>query len=447
MTARIDFAGDATGPFPLTWGQQAIWAAIGRTAPNDHYFNLDRVLIVPPKVTPLTVEAALAAVGTVMSRHASLRTRIRAGRQHVDATGTLDAVIETATGDVEATATALADRLTGTRFRYDEEYPLRVGLVVAGDGVRAIVLGFCHLATDGHGAEIVVRDLRLALLGRTGPVPGRVADLVAEQQSAEGRRRSDTAVGFWADAYRRMPVSMFPTPRAEPEPARYRVARLRSPALALACRLLAARHRVSTTAVLMAATAAVVAADSGEPAVAMLLIAGNRIAPEHRDLVATLSQEGLFLLDTAGAAALDDLFVPAWRAGLRAYRIGMYDQVSLDEALARVCDERGELVHPYCCFNDMRLVEQAGVGKVPTAEQVDTARAGSTLTWAPPQERVSCRFCLHVETDDDALVVSLTADSRYLPPPRIQGMLGTMERLVVESAAREAVLPSGGVPA
>ena len=49
MTARIDFAGDATEPLPLTWGQQAIWAAIGRTAPNDHYFNLDRVLMVPQR--------------------------------------------------------------------------------------------------------------------------------------------------------------------------------------------------------------------------------------------------------------------------------------------------------------------------------------------------------------------------------------------------------------
>ena len=398
-------------------------------------------------MAPLPVEAALAAVAAVMSRHASLRTQIRGGQQHVAGAGTLDAVVDEAAPEgVEAAAAALSVRLAATRFRYHEEYPLRVGLVVAGGAVRAIVLAFCHLATDGYGAEIVVRDLRLALLGRTGPVPGRVADLVADQQSAEGRRRSDMAVDFWADAYRRMPLSMFPTPRAEPEPVRYWVARLRSPALALACRLLAARHRVSTTAVLMAAAAAVVAADSGEPAVAMLLIAGNRVAPEHRDLVATLSQEGLFLLDTAGAGALDDLFVPAWRAGLRAYRVGMYDQVVLDDTLARVSAERGELVHPYCCFNDMRLVEQAGVGAAPTIEQVHVARAATTLAWEPPQERVSCRFCLHVTTDDDALVIALTADTRYLPPPRIEAMLTTMERLVVESVAGSVSLVSGGVP-
>ena len=120
----------------------------------------------------------------------------------------------------------------------------------------------------------------------------------------------------------------------------------------------------------------------------------------------------------------------------------MYDQVALDETLALVSAERGERVHPYCCFNDMRLVEQARTGPAPMPEQVCAVRDATTLTWAPPQAQVSCRFCLHVSTDDDALVITLTGDTRYLPPPRLAAMLSTMERVVLDSVASPVPLPS-----
>lgn len=41
---EVPFAGDRSGTAPLTWGQQAIWNAILRTAPNDIYFNIGRLL-------------------------------------------------------------------------------------------------------------------------------------------------------------------------------------------------------------------------------------------------------------------------------------------------------------------------------------------------------------------------------------------------------------------
>ena len=426
---RVAVRGEACGPMPLTWGQRAIWAAIGRTLPNDHYFNFARVLVVPDRVRPAPVPEVLAALESVVSRHFSLRTRlVLAGevpQQVADGDGDLPVVI----GE---DADSLAAQLAATKFDYTGEYPLRVGLVMhAAGGVEAIALAFCHLAADGHGADIVVRDLRLALLSRTGPVPGSVAETVAHQHSTQGRAQSDSVVEFWADAYRRMPVSMFTTRRAEPQEVRYWVARLTSPALELACRAIAARHRVSTTAVLMAATAAVVCADGGQPIAAILAIVSNRFAPQHRDLVTTLSQEGLFVLDTSRARTFDELVVLAWQASLRAYRVGLCDPDTLEAALARVSEERGETVHPYCCFNDMRLVEQ-GTRRV-SAEQVLRARAETRLEWAPPQARVSCRFCLHVTREGEALVVKLTGDTAYLPPDRLMAMLSKLESLVVDS--------------
>ncbi|HZM75598.1 MAG TPA: condensation domain-containing protein [Candidatus Limnocylindrales bacterium] len=431
MSISLAVRGEASGPMPLAWGQSAIWMAIERYVPYDHYFNFARTLVLPDRVRPAPIPQVTAALESVVSRHSSLRTRIVPGhddadvRQLADGEGRLPVVIG-------ADADSLTAQLTAERFDYTAEYPLRVGLVVDGDGkVEAVVLAFCHLAADGHGAEIVVRDLRLALLGRTGLEPGSVAETVAHQHSARGRAESEAVVGFWAEAYRRMPASMFPKRRAEPQQVRYWVARLTSPALELAGQALAARHRVSTTAVLMAATAAVVCEDSGQPVAAILPIVSNRFAPEHRDLVTTLAQEGLFVLDTARAGSFGELVGLAWQASLKAYRVGLCDPRALEAALARVSRERGETVHPYCCFNDMRLVEPEA--RAAPAERVRAAKPLTRLEWAPPQARVNCRFCLHVTSEGEAMVLQLTGDTAYLPPDRLMGMLSTLEQKILEA--------------
>jgi hypothetical protein len=438
-TLAVDFAGGQAGITVLTWGQWAIWAAIGRTAPNDHYFNFSRIMPAPERARPLSTQDTLDALARIVVRHSALRTRVEAGRQgprqYTDAAGTLPVhVVAAAPGAAEA----LATKLNADRYWYGEEYPLRVGLVIRDEDVEEIVLGFCHLAADGHGADIVARDLRLAVLGRPLQPAPTALDLVAEQESEQGRQRSNTVITFWTRTYRRLPVSMFTVVRAQPQPVRWWVGSITSPAIELAGRLLAARRQVSPSALLLAATAALVGADNGEPVTAILPIVHNRFGGQRRELVATLAQEGLFVLDRGDAVTFDDLLAPAWQATMRAYRNGYYDQAALDDSLARVSRERGELVHPYCCFNDIRLVERVG-GEPPTAEQVAAAAPG-TVAFGPPQPQVSCRFCLHVTTQDDALVIQLTADTSYLPPQRIVAFLRALEWLLVESASRPVAL-------
>ncbi|MFD0889811.1 hypothetical protein ACFQ08_35170, partial [Streptosporangium algeriense] len=75
----IRFSGSRSGTAPLTWGQRAIWDAIRKTAPDDHYFNFGRVLAVPRRARPLTVARAAEVLGALVERHESLRTRMSAG--------------------------------------------------------------------------------------------------------------------------------------------------------------------------------------------------------------------------------------------------------------------------------------------------------------------------------------------------------------------------------
>ncbi|MFF7036747.1 condensation domain-containing protein [Streptomyces griseus] len=472
ISTEVSFRGERSGTAPLTWGQRAIWHAIRRTAPNDHYFNIGRVLPLADRGRPATVAATLDALARLVERHEALRTRLVPAAadggpsQWLADTGSLPVTIAPATGLPEAAAEAetLLDGLSGTRFDYPAEWPLRAALVTVGDRVTHAVLVLCHLAADGHAAEVLVRDLRLLVRrGSAGRPPATTPlDLARGQHAEAGRRRGAAALAHWEAGFRAAPPTMFPEPCAEPRSPRFWTGRIVSPALARAVAAVAAAHRVSGSTVLLTASAALVAAGEGHRTAAVMPIVGNRAAEALRDLVSTLSQDGLFVLDLAaaerntedrhgdrdgdgeekgtGAARFTDLLPAAHRAALRAYRAAVYDPVEWDALGERLRAEYGREVHPYCCFNDMRLVERpVPEGPRPTArvlaEELAEARRRTAFGFPATQDRVACRYCLHITEEGDALAVSLTADTAYLPPEAIRAHLYAMEELIVTSAA------------
>ncbi|MCI4039670.1 condensation domain-containing protein [Streptomyces sp. TRM75563] len=466
IPTEVSFRGERSGTAPLTWGQRAIWHAIRRTAPNDHYFNIGRVLPLADRGRPATVAATLDALARLIERHEALRTRLvpaAAGgepAQCLTDTGTLPVTIAPATGlpEAAAEAEALLGRMSATRFDYPAEWPLRAALVTVGDRVTHAVLVLCHLAADGHAAEVLVRDLRLLVRrGSAGRPPATTPlDLARDQHAERGRRRGAAALAHWEAGFRAAPPTMFPEPCAEPRSPRFWTGRIVSPALARAVAAVAAAHGVSGSTVLLTASAALVAAGEGHRTAAVMPIVGNRTAEALRDLVSTLSQDGLFILDLAaaerkhddgdgagdgdGAARFTDLLPAAHRAALRAYRAAVYDPVEWDALGERLHTEYGSEVHPYCCFNDMRLVERpVSEGPRPApqepAEELTEARRRTAFGFPATQDRVACRYCLHITEEGDALAVSLTADTAYLPPEAIRAHLYAMEELIVTSAA------------
>ncbi|QLQ36649.1 non-ribosomal peptide synthetase condensation domain protein [Micromonospora robiginosa] len=427
-------------PAPLTWGQHAIWAAIHRTVPNDHYFNLARVVVPPVKVADgLSVDAARTAVRAVIEANPGLRTRIAPGpRRRVEQAGRVPLAVAELTdgGGPDAAAAALVERLGREAFDYTDEYPLRPGLVVDDAGrVARIVLVLCHLAADGAGADLIVGQLRLALLRRTGRPPGDPDTLAAFEESAPGRTVSRAAVSHWLDGWRLLPDGgMVARPVATEQPVRWWVGALTSRALGLAAATLARRHRTSSSAVLLAVSGALIAAERGVTTTVLPVIVGNRFQPGHRDVVATVAQEGLFVLDHAAVGTVGELLDLARPAALRAYRAGYYDQRALDAALERL--DTGS--RPYCCFNDMRLTETPP-GAPPAPGEIEAARTTTVFGWQPPQAKVACRYCLHLtaapEAGPGALRVTVTGDTRYLPPRRIEAHLRALESTVVAAVA------------
>ncbi|TXS12629.1 non-ribosomal peptide synthetase condensation domain protein [Streptomyces sp. adm13(2018)] len=443
----VPFAAGRPGAAPLTWGQRAIWHAIGRTAPNDHYFNLGRILPLADRGAPVDTVHLRTALSALLERHEALRTRVVAevGRpvQRLHARGRAELLVrnEPDPGRGGETAATLLAELSGHRFAYAEEWPVRLGAVRSDGRITHVVLALCHLAADGHAAEILVRDLRLLVRrGSAGPpCPQTPLDLARHQHGPAGRRASEAALAHWERGLSLAPPTMFAERVAEPLRPRFWTGRLVSTVLPRAVDTVAAAHGVSGSTVLLTAAAALVAAGQGHRTAAVMPIAGNRAAAGLRSLVSTLSQDALFVLelpeDRTGGAVFTDLLAGAWPAALAGYRAAAYDPAGWDALLERMTRERGTEVHPYCCFNDMRLVDRAAAtGPAPGTRELHELRRRTVLDFPATQERVACRYCLHLTGDAAALTVTLTADTAYLPPRTIHAHLRGIEEIVVASA-------------
>ncbi|MEV4576056.1 condensation domain-containing protein [Nonomuraea jabiensis] len=423
---------------PLTWGQQDIWRAVLAAAPQERYLNIARVFAAPKR--PVTVERAALALERLVARHESLRTRLTGAREaplqrvwpsasppyEVVEAGPVESgpVGSGPVGSVAvgaALAEEVGERLAAEPFAYWEEWPLRVAFVVAGGYVRHIVLVLCHLAADGHAAELVVKDFRLLLLRDSLP-PLRSAtprELAAWQHSPEGRRVSGEVIGFWLEEYARMdPV---PASSHVPGEPRFVEATMRSPALAAAVQEVAARNRVSSSTVLLAGAMRLAGRLTGQRFCGMRVIVNNRFAAGRRDVVSTISQEALVVLDLR-TESFDALVRQAWGTALRAYRQAQYDPYAMEEAVTRV----GPGIRSFGCFNDQRLVQEDG--------QVAALEGKTEVARTDAMDRNICDFRLHVGGEPGRMEVSCYADTALLPPPGIEQYLLDLEGLIVEAA-------------
>jgi hypothetical protein len=444
-----EFAGERAGTAPLTWGQRGMWEATQRNPPG--HFNIPVSLPVPRR--PATsVAVAAAAIGGLVSRHESLRTRIvtgdpeplqvvaRRGRLPVDvveAGGDPMGGGPVVTDDIDAVAAALRTRLAAPAFDHARDWPLRVGLVTVDGQVRRIALVFCHLAADWHGITVALRDLRLLLRGSAPPAATTHPLDLARWQRTAGQAHSRRAVAYWTAASRTIPPTMFAVDGDPPDRPHERAV-LTSRALDLAARVIAARQRVSTSTVLLAATAALVGAATGHERCALNTLVHNRFQADHAGVVGMLAQLGLVVVDVGGAPPFADLVTRTWQAAMLAYRNAYYDQVAVDGALARVGRERGAPVNPYCCFNDQRATvdtepDGGAAGALPGAAEVRAALAGTTVG-VSPHARLNCRFCLRLEPASGTLRVLLLADPRCFPGSHSGQFLRDLERLVVDAA-------------
>lgn len=448
----VPFAGTPDPGAPLTWGQRALWIAIRRHGAAQAMFSLRRV-VAAPRRTPLDVPAALRAVGALVTRHGSLRTRVREVdgglRQVVAASGEHPVLVvpmgEAPADDGAALAQQLAAELAATPFDHAEEWPQRFALLVAGERVCQVVVVFSHTTVDFRAAELVLRDLRLLLVRGAvpAPAPPQSADIARLEQSERHRRRNERAVRHWIGSTVRLPAETLPVAGPALVP-RFRRCLLTSRAAGAAAGAIARREQVSSSTVLLTAVAGVIAAWSGESVCGVYTMVNNRSADDYREAISKLNQLGLLVIDLGDRPTFAAALPRVWHAAVEAYRHAYYDP----EEMARAHESAGlpyaTGVNKHCYFNDIRLAPESETA----GDAGDLRAAMADTTFAPAEELDTFTWLMRVEVIDapGATGLAVTADTGHLPPPLAERFLRDLERLLVDAALGEPAWPWTGPP-
>ncbi len=439
----VPFAGEGSGIGPLTWGQQTVWRGIlARGGPII-------LMSVEPMPDGKTVEDVAAELGFLMSRHQSLRTRLRPGHdgellQVVASSGeTSLEIVETGDADPRDTAGQLANRYEFGDRDYASEWPMRLG-VVCHRGVPAYrVMGVCHTSTDGFGTVVIEEDLagRDPATGRPkGPVTAmQPLEQAAWQASPAGQRQSAAAERYWERALRQVPPHWFAEPQDKPSP-RYWQGSYRSLAAQLASQVIAVRLKTDTTPVILAAFCVALARLSGlNPAVPRLMVS-NRFRPRFADSVSPLAQTCPCVVDVAGVT-FDEAVRRAVRASMASYKHAYFVPVRIREILGAVSAERGDDVDVNVVYNDRRLTESRVVtGPLASPREIRAAMPHTTLRWEEKSDDPMDACHIHVVESPDPLEVKAFFDTAYIAPDTLVAMLRALEEVIVAAASDPATL-------
>lgn len=427
------------GTGPLTWSQTAMWEVIHWLPPDDVSTNLVTTVRVP---TGRSTEDTLAALRAVLERHDALRTtfhRTEDGEiQTIHRSGQLPVRLCRADADVDTTVHAVSAQLRGQPFRIATDLPCRAALVLRDDRPTTLVLACSHLAVDGWSLEIVREDLA-ALLDGVTELPERAQQPLARAEFERGetmRRRGRAALDHWASCVRGLPPCMVEQLPPDPD-AVTRWWRISSPAIALALRRLAARHRIGESIAVQAAVLLLLSEYRDEPSAGLRSIVATRFRPETRRMVAAFNQNALLCLSRADAATVGEFVDRARAAALLAYRHCECPPRELEDVIATVCAERGFTAGSFCFFNDIRYSRHGDRERAVSSADVTAALPRTRI--GPhdlPSRPKGSKFFLYLGDVADDAVLTLGADPRFLAPRTPRDCLRDLETVLVTAATR-----------
>jgi hypothetical protein len=440
MTEQIvvPFEGDGCGVGELTWGQQEIWPVLRRERSS---FSVGGWLALPPGRTVADVAADLRFV---MSRHSSLRTRLRFaadGRPQQVAAGSGEALLEVVdAGDADPAQIAAAVHRRHDKKVFDcvSEWPIRWAVIVRRGAATHLVSLISHLAADGAGVMAMLDDLasRDPVTGlAAGPVTAiQPLELARRQATPAAKRQSEAALRHWERLLRMVPARRFPGPADQRRP-RYWQAYYDSPASFLAVQAVAARTRVGTSVVLLAAYAVAQARLTSSNPAAVQVVVDNRFRPGFAAVVSQLCQFSLCVIDVADIT-FDEAVERANRAATSVYKNAYCDPLRRAELVTRIGRERGEAIDISGCFvNDRRMQYRREPGdQPPDPPQVRAARPFSALTWGYQTDDPGEKCYLHINGVPDSIQFELLADTHYLSPATMEAFLREIEAVTVEAA-------------
>jgi hypothetical protein len=434
----VAFDGGDSGTADLTWGQQDTFAAMRR---ENNSFSVGFWL---PLADGTTVSDVADDLRFLMGRHQALRTRLGfAGdgrpQQVVAEAGEVPLeIVDAGAADPARVAEEVYLRYVAHVFDETREWPIRWAVVISGDVATHVVPIISHLVVDGASMGLMLAELaaRDRVSGSAAaPVAGlRPLELARWQGTADGRRKSEAALRHWERLLLTIPARRF---GSSPDRRQLRFWQLayNSPASHLAARLIAARTRTSTSAVLLAAFAVAIAQVTGiSPAVVQIMVS-NRFRREMSSTISQLALAAPCVIDVA-AASFDEVVRRAWQRVIGIYRLSYYDPVRREELIARISHQRGEQIDLSCTLNDRRAMnaQQQPAGDLPALEEVSAALERSKLTWGFQREFPGAHLFMNINNVPDTVDYEIYADTHHLCPADMEAFLRGQEAVLVEAA-------------
>ncbi len=434
----VPFAGDGSGLEELTWGQWYVWGLMADFGSMQMVGGAMRL----EKGT--TVDHIVHLLSFIVSRHQSLRTRIRVQPDGTPMQLVADAgeveleIIDTPLDEDPAeVAEAVRLRYKETPFDIAEDWPVRMA-VIRKDGVPDhFVAIYSHMAIDGYGFEALIRDL--ANLDRStgehlAPVSGtQPMELARQQRTPASRRLNDNSIQYWERVLRGSPVNPFNGPYPGQEPRWWECTYVTHAAY-IATNAISARTRLHTGPVLLAAYAVAVARVTGINPVLVRIVVSNRFRPGFADSVSGLGEPSLCLID-ARDCTFDEAVPRAWHSQLNAAKNGYYDPRDMWALRDRIEKERGSEIDFGWYFNDGRRgTAQPMAETTPTEEQMWDALALSRLSWAVKSNSPDFKAYLDINREPDAISYNFLADTRIVSLHEQIAIVRAVEEILMAAA-------------
>lgn len=431
---------------PLGWGQQATWGDIQFFLPEVKSFSVMGGWL--PLPAGSTVEIVLAQLSELVDRHESLRSRYRTdpdgtGHQQVLGSGSLPVLVLDRSADhqddLHVVGYHAALDILATGFDHAADGPFRAVLALDGGVPGILLFGLSHVAADQQGADLLSAELgaliEAAVNGRPSPEPKsswQPADVAEFEQSAAGQLLDAQSQDYLRRHLRSAPPAMLALPAgpADADEPRYWRGQLDSAAIALAVRVVARRHRTSTSVILLAVTALAFRALTGTTTCSLGLVLANRTAPELRSCVSSLSQT----IEIGFSSAVDgfgELVEAAATASAEAQQHGRFDFRTAVRIRDEIAAERGIEFDLTCRFNDTwsSFRRQLARRSADLAE-IENAAKASTFSWLEKTDSDKITLFIDIFGSDDQVQLRALADTVRIPPDRIQALLFGYEQLL-----------------
>lgn len=430
----VPFEGEGAGTGELAWGQRDMWSTMRR---QRSWLPMGGSKPLDPGTSLADVAGELAFL---MRRYPSMRTRLRLApdgtvTQEVHASGEIALeVVEAGDQDPYEAATEVADRYHHAPYDFAEDWPIRMAVVLKQGVPVYMAVIMCHLVTDGVGAATMLAEAA-ARPRPEGPGTGTQALAQVEwQRSPAGRKQNDAALRHAEAALRSVPVRSEPR-SPDPQEPRHWMGLLDSPALFAATPVAAERVGADTSSVLLAAYAIALGELAGPGPVAVRPTVSNRFRPGFADVVGTVAQHGLCVLDLVGVP-FGEAVRQARRAAMTASKYAYCDPFAVEELIARLAEE-GHTVDTACFFNDRRNAVRplsATALSVLSEGGAETLPA-SVFQWTARQDDPFESLMVHVNDVPDTLQLAVFLDTARWSPKEAEELVRRMEEVVVAGAA------------